>query len=94
MLHVGGTTQTEAGGPSSPRHATSCQSDVAKSGHPSARPAGTRVENGHPRPTRAAAAGQAGGRRGALALFSRGKGARGDLGRPEGLPPSSHLASY
>ena len=49
----GGTTQTEAGVPSSPRHATSRQldatsRDVAKSGHPSARPTGTRVENGHP----------------------------------------------
>ena len=48
-----GTTQTEAGVPSSPRHATSRQldatsRDVAKSGHPSARPTGTRVENGHP----------------------------------------------
>ena len=55
---------------------------------------GTRVENWHPSPTRAAAAGQAGGRRVAFALFSRGKGTRGNLGRPEGLPPSSHLAGY
>ena len=50
---IRGSTQTEAGVPSSPRHATSRQldatsRDVAKSGHPSARPTGTRVENGHP----------------------------------------------
>ena len=53
QLSWSGTTQTEAGVPSSPRHATSRQldatsRDVAKSGHPSARPTGTRVENGHP----------------------------------------------
>ena len=52
-MEPNGSTQTEAGVPSSPRHATPRQldatsRDVAKRGHPSARPTGTRVENGHP----------------------------------------------